>query len=72
MGRRPARRYPTIPISTHRLDPRRHPGRRGAANSVKRVTQELGGKSANIILPDADLGKTIPAGVLRCFTDTDQ
>jgi aldehyde dehydrogenase (NAD+) len=45
---------------------------KAAANSVKRVTQELGGKSANIILPDADLGKAIPAGVLRCFTNTGQ
>src|SRR5262249_52152171 len=33
------------------------------AASVKRVTQELGGKSPNIILDDADLAKAIPAGV---------
>jgi aldehyde dehydrogenase (NAD+) len=45
---------------------------KAAANSVKRVTQELGGKSPNIILADADLGKAIPAGVLRCFTNTGQ
>ena len=45
---------------------------KAAANSVKRVTQELGGKSPNIILEDADLGKAIPAGVLRCFTNTGQ
>ena len=38
----------------HRLDARRHPGRDHAAPTVKRVTQELGGKSANIILDDAD------------------
>jgi aldehyde dehydrogenase (NAD+) len=38
---------------------------KAAASSVKRVTQELGGKSANIILMDADLGKAVPAGVLR-------
>jgi len=31
-----------------------------AANTVKRVTLELGGKSPNIILPDADLDKAIP------------
>lgn len=45
---------------------------KAAANSVKRVTQELGGKSANIILTDADLGSAVPAGVLRCFTNTGQ
>ena len=36
------------------------------------MVQELGGKSANIVLPDADLEKAIPAGVLRCFTNTGQ
>jgi aldehyde dehydrogenase (NAD+) len=45
---------------------------KGAASTVKRVVQELGGKSANIVLPDADLEKAIPAGVLRCFTNTGQ
>ena len=39
----------------HRLDPRRHRGRQGAAPTVKRVAQELGGKSPNIVLDDADL-----------------
>ena len=33
-----------------------------AAPTVKRVCQELGGKSANIILPDADLARRSPAG----------
>jgi aldehyde dehydrogenase (NAD+) len=45
---------------------------KAAANSVKRVSQELGGKSATVILPDADLGKVIAARVLRCFTNTGQ
>jgi aldehyde dehydrogenase (NAD+) len=45
---------------------------KGAAATVKRVVQELGGKSANILLPDADLEKAVPAGVLRCFTNTGQ
>src|SRR5215468_519149 len=45
---------------------------KAAASSVKRVTQELGGKSPNIILSDADLEKAVPAGVLRCFTNTGQ
>jgi len=34
-----------------------------AAPTVKRVAQELGGKSPNVILPDADLGHAIPAAV---------
>ena len=45
---------------------------KAAATTVKRVTQELGGKSANIILNGTDLEKAIPAGVLRCFTNTGQ
>jgi aldehyde dehydrogenase (NAD+) len=36
---------------------------RNAAPSVKRVTQELGGKSPNILLPDADLEQAVTAGV---------
>ena len=36
---------------------------RNAAPSVKRVHQELGGKSPNIILPDADLKRAVTAGV---------
>ena len=36
---------------------------RNAAPSLKRVHQELGGKSPNIIMEDADLAKTIPASV---------
>ena len=34
-----------------------------AAPTVKRVAQELGGKSANIILPNADLAAAVAAGV---------
>jgi aldehyde dehydrogenase (NAD+) len=45
---------------------------KAAADTVKRVAQELGGKSANIVLPDADLDRAVPAGVLRCFTNTGQ
>jgi aldehyde dehydrogenase (NAD+) len=40
---------------------------KAAAESVKRVQQELGGKSANIILPDADLEKVVTAGLQRCY-----
>jgi aldehyde dehydrogenase (NAD+) len=43
-----------------------------AAPTVKRVTQELGGKSANIILDDADLEATVAAGVQSCFLNTGQ
>ncbi len=34
-----------------------------ASKSLKRVTLELGGKSPNIILPDADLSKAIPGAL---------
>lgn len=43
-----------------------------AADTVKRVTQELGGKSANIILPDADLPKAVTEAVQRCFSNSGQ
>lgn len=43
-----------------------------AAPTVKRVTQELGGKSANIILEDADLGKAVKEGAQACFRNTGQ
>jgi aldehyde dehydrogenase (NAD+) len=43
-----------------------------AAPGVKRVTQELGGKSANIILDDADLEKAVKQGVQECFRNTGQ
>src|SRR5689334_6787234 len=43
-----------------------------AAPTVKRVTQELGGKSANIILDDADLSSAVKEGALACFRNTGQ
>jgi aldehyde dehydrogenase (NAD+) len=45
---------------------------KAAADTVKRVTQELGGKSANIILEDADLTKAVSGGVLNCFSNSGQ
>jgi aldehyde dehydrogenase (NAD+) len=36
---------------------------RNAAPTVKRVTQELGGKSPNIVLDDEDFAKSVAAGV---------
>jgi aldehyde dehydrogenase (NAD+) len=43
-----------------------------AASTVKRVTQELGGKSANIILEDADFDKAVKQGAQECFRNTGQ
>jgi aldehyde dehydrogenase (NAD+) len=45
---------------------------KAAADSVKRVTQELGGKSANIVLDCADLALVVPAGVARCYINAGQ
>lgn len=43
-----------------------------AAPTVKRVAQELGGKSANIILPSADLAAAVAAGVNAIMSNTGQ
>ena len=43
-----------------------------AAHSVKRLNQELGGKSANLILDDADLKKAVARGVSNCFSNSGQ
>lgn len=43
-----------------------------AAPTVKRVTQELGGKSPNIILDDADLEAAVTGGLLHMYTNTGQ
>jgi aldehyde dehydrogenase (NAD+) len=43
-----------------------------AAPTVKRVTQELGGKSANIILDDADFATAVKEGAQACFRNTGQ
>ena len=45
---------------------------KAAADTVKRVAQELGGKSPNIILPDADFPAAVRAGVLACFSNSGQ
>lgn len=45
---------------------------KAAADTVKRVHQELGGKSANIVLPDADLQKAVAGGVQGCFVNSGQ
>jgi aldehyde dehydrogenase (NAD+) len=43
-----------------------------AAPTVKRVTQELGGKSANILLDDVDLPAAVAGGVRACFMNSGQ
>src|SRR5262249_32688120 len=43
-----------------------------AARTIKRVALELGGKSANIILDDADLEKAVKTGVNNCFFNSGQ
>jgi aldehyde dehydrogenase (NAD+) len=43
-----------------------------AAPSVKRVTQELGGKSPNIVLDDADLEAAVTGGVMHMYNNTGQ
>jgi aldehyde dehydrogenase (NAD+) len=45
---------------------------KAAADTIKRVHQELGGKSANIILPDADLQKAVTGGTQGCFNNSGQ
>ena len=75
-ARSSARRSPPTRTSTWS----RSPARRGpaggcsevAAGTVKRVALELGGKSANVILDDADLAKAVKVGVANCFINGGQ
>src|SRR5262249_44747068 len=43
-----------------------------AAPSVKRVAQELGGKSANILLPDVDFATAVAKGITGVMTNSGQ
>jgi aldehyde dehydrogenase (NAD+) len=45
---------------------------KASADTVKRLCQELGGKSPNIILPDADLEAAVRGGVMMMFFHTGQ
>lgn len=45
---------------------------KSAAETVKRVSQELGGKSANIVFADSGLEAAVTRGVLHCFGNTGQ
>ena len=43
-----------------------------ASATVKRVALELGGKSPNVILDDADLMRAVPDGIGKCFLNSGQ
>jgi aldehyde dehydrogenase (NAD+) len=43
-----------------------------ASATVKPVAMELGGKSANVILDDADLATAVPDGIGKCFLNSGQ
>jgi len=45
---------------------------KAAADNVKSVHLELGGKSANVIMPDADLTIAVPDGVRRAYFNSGQ
>lgn len=45
---------------------------KSAADTVKRVSQELGGKSANILLDDVKLEEAVAFGVSECFLNSGQ
>ncbi|WP_028221259.1 aldehyde dehydrogenase family protein [Paraburkholderia oxyphila] len=45
---------------------------KAAADTVKRVHQELGSKSPNIILPDADIEDAVTRGARSCFSNSGQ
>jgi len=45
---------------------------KSAADTIKRVHQELGGKSANILLDDVDLTRAVRKGVVDCFQNSGQ
>ena len=45
---------------------------KNAADNVKRVSLELGGKSPNIILDDVDLEQAVNMGMKQCFFNTGQ
>ena len=43
-----------------------------AINDIKKVSLELGGKSATVLLADADLAKAVPAALSGCYTNNGQ
>ena len=73
---RPARRWSTTPAWTRSPSPARPPSAARSARrpgkALKRVTLELGGKSPNIILPDADLEAAIKGSFQAIYYNTGQ
>ena len=67
--RRPPRRGHGV---VHRLDPGRPAGGRALRRRIAKVALELGGKSANVILPDADFGKAVADGVGKAYLNSGQ
>ncbi len=60
-------------VVLHRLDRRSASGSwRGCADQVKRVTLELGGKSANIVFADADLEQAAATAPYAVFDNAGQ
>ncbi|WP_031466034.1 aldehyde dehydrogenase family protein [Sciscionella sediminilitoris] len=45
---------------------------KSAADTVKKVALELGGKSANVLLDDADFGKAVKLGLANCYINGGQ
>src|SRR5690606_14705608 len=45
---------------------------KNGAETIKRVALELGGKSANILLDDANFEKTVAHGVMSCMNNSGQ
>ena len=45
---------------------------KAAADTVKRVTLELGGKGPNLVFADTDVAKAVKRGALHCFNNTGQ
>lgn len=45
---------------------------RGAADTVKRVSLELGGKSPNLIFADSDIESAVERAIVECFNNTGQ
>ena len=45
---------------------------KAAADTIKRVTLELGGKGPNIVFADSDIPKSVKRGAIHCFNNTGQ
>ena len=45
---------------------------KASADTIKRVTLELGGKGPNIVFADSDISKSVKRGAIHCFNNTGQ